>query len=99
MKKDKTPVIFRKWPGGDVIALFPTELGTADPYTCSSYEHVGQHGAADPQDVISATKPASPGEYSDLLAELITRKYDDLQIYRRNLSSFLGKRATQLASI
>lgn len=95
-----TPVIFRKWPtgeGGDVIALFPTLLGTMDPYTCSSYEAVGQHGAADPWGVINRTKSAKPSEYADLKEELEKSiGYDDLVVYQRLQSSFLEERKRAL---
>ncbi len=66
-----TPVIFRKWKDtGTVLALFPEDLGTNDPYSCSSYEHVGGHSSADPQGCIHNTVPASPAEYADLKREL-----------------------------
>lgn len=71
-----TPVIFRKWKDtGDIMALFPYDLGTDDPYTCSSYEHVGQHSAADPHHCIQATTPCTPDEYAPLKAELESLGY------------------------
>lgn len=70
-KPAPTKVIFRVWHNNSgVIALFPEEPGTNNAYTCSSYEHVGQHGAADPVNVIQLTRPAKPDEYADLKAEL-----------------------------
>jgi hypothetical protein len=95
----KTQVIFRKWPRyqGDIIALFPCEPATSDVYTCESYEHVGQHGAAS-LDVIYRTKPAKPEEYADLKRELESAPYyyhldvkqrvpsNALEIRRRKLS-------------
>jgi hypothetical protein len=95
-----TPVIFRKWPeseGGDVIAIFPTEVGTLDPYTSSSYEHVGQHGSADPVGLIQRTKPAKPSEYADLLAELESIGYDDLKVVQRLSPDYLAQRRAALA--
>ena len=95
-----TPVIFRKWPkseGGDVIALFPTLVGTMDPYTCESYEHVGQHGSADPQGVMQATKPAKPAEYADLMAELKSIGYDDLVVYQKLQYRWIDERRKTLA--
>jgi hypothetical protein len=73
----KTKVIFRKWKSnGDVIALFPEIAATcSDAWLCSSFEHVGQHGAADPS-IISQTKPATPQEYADLKAELEAYPYE-----------------------
>ena len=76
---EKTPVIFRKWHNGDIIALFPAMPGTNDPCTCGSYEHVGQHGAAFPDTVITVTTPAKPQEYAELLSELRAIGYDTLK--------------------
>jgi len=80
MEKDteKTLVVFRYWykpkdnPG--VIALFP-EIDEGN-YYCSSYQHVGQHGDADYQGVIAATRPASESEYRDLKQELESLGYN-----------------------
>jgi len=66
------PVIFRKWKQSPhtVIALFPTEPATRRRGEVLSYEHIGQHGAADYSGVISLTKPAKPSEYRALKKEL-----------------------------
>lgn len=100
-----TPVIFRKWKprkefgeeGGDVIALFPTELGTNDPYTCSSYEHIGQHGSADPVGVMQNTVPAKPSEYADLMTELESIGYDNLKVAQRLSPDYLAIRRKKIA--
>lgn len=64
-------VIFRVWRDtGAVIALFPRLSDGVAGYTCQSYEHVGQHGGADPQTVISRTRLAKPAEYRELAREL-----------------------------
>ena len=47
-----------------------------------SYQHDGQHGDCVPW-ISSFTKPATPDEYADLLAELKSIGYDDLQICKR----------------
>jgi hypothetical protein len=77
---DATVVIFRKWPareGGGVIALFPYEpANLSDPAMCESYEHVGQHGAANYYGVIDRTKPASPDEYAALKRELESEPFN-----------------------
>jgi hypothetical protein len=94
------PVIFRKWPeseGGDVIALFPTIPGTNDPYDCESYQHVGQHGSADPNGVIQDTKLAKPSEYADLMKELHSVGYKGLEVYTKYQYSFLDARRRALA--
>lgn len=70
----KTKVIFRIWPkseGGDVIALFPALAGdVGKPHTCSSYQHLGQHGSADLSGLTSKLRLATPAEYADLKREL-----------------------------
>lgn len=82
MEKDKhqTAVVFRKYPDGSIIALFPKLPWGKEQ--CGSYMHVGQHGEADYQGVIDTTKPAQPGEYEDLKRELEGLGYN-LRILRR----------------
>lgn len=69
-------VIFRVWrcspirDGGGVIALMPCEPATVDGRYCTSYEHLGQHAAADYAGVIRQSRPATPEEYAPLLREL-----------------------------
>lgn len=77
----KTKVIFRKFKEGDVIALFPELAGTNDPYTCLSYQHLGQHGAASVA-LVYATYPALPHERSALWDELEYIGYELEEVYR-----------------
>jgi len=78
--EEPTAVVFRRYPDGEIIALFP---GIKDPRRMvSSYLHVGQHGAADYGLVISQTTPAKPEEYKDLAEELTAIGYN-LKIYKR----------------
>lgn len=78
-----TKVIFRKFrDNGEIIALFPDMPGTMDPWTCSCYMHLGQHGTAGPG-IIKDTVPASPGEYGELFDELVYIGYDDLKVMKR----------------
>ena len=77
-----TPVIFRMWKDGEVIALFPTipaDMGNS----CLSYVHIGQHGAADYDFVIRTTQPATQKDYAPLFAELVKVGYDDLKVFSR----------------
>lgn len=76
-----TKVVFRKFKGGDVIALFPQEPATRDGWECMSYMHVGQHGSADPM-IVHDTKVAKPKEYAPLVAELLSLGYR-LDIHKR----------------
>ena len=66
---EETPTVFRMFPEGDVVALFPA-IAADLVGRCSSYMHIGQHGAADYQHLIGLTRPARPEEYHDLLNEL-----------------------------
>lgn len=83
---DKTKVVFLVWIPSlsykfdDVIALFP-EIKEGSGL-CLSYEHFGQHGAADYLTVISRTRPARPCEYAALKAELEGRGYN-LEVRKR----------------
>ena len=92
MKQDtkKTKVIFRKYKEGDVIALFPEIADSPDPSYCSSYQHIGQHGAADPL-IINETKRATPKEFAALKKELESLGYN-LQVISRNRAEFYGTR-------
>lgn len=97
--ENETPVIFRKYgprKGDDVIALFPAEIGTYDSATCSSYEHVGQHGSASPYAVIRDTRPATPEEYADLRKELEGAPYGyRLKVYTRMRRGFDAARRAE----
>ncbi|MCK5236221.1 MAG: hypothetical protein KAR06_04470 [Deltaproteobacteria bacterium] len=70
-----TKVIFRKYPEGDVIALFPDNSYRRN-YMTECYQHIGQHGEGDYRGVVASTKPATPEEYADLKAELESIGYD-----------------------
>jgi hypothetical protein len=80
---ETTVVIFRKFKeGGDVIALFPNEV--ADPKNnCLSYQHVGQHGAADYAHVMKATVATTEEEQTPLLNELSGLGYT-LKVMKRH---------------
>lgn len=75
-------VIFRKflgsWTNGEIIALFP-DIPDGRPGMVQSYMHAGQHGAAS-MDLIGGeprtTRPAKPGEYAALKAELEAKPYE-----------------------
>ena len=92
MKKTKTKVIFRVFKDdGDVIAIFPQEAVNSNPHECSSYQHVGQHGACDPYGIIQVTRAATPIEYKDLEEELVRCGYD-LLVIRRQRSYHINRR-------
>lgn len=59
-------VVFRVFPEGDVIALFPSER---DRNMIMSYQHLVQHSLASPE-LVRELRPATPAERANLLAEL-----------------------------
>ena len=90
MKKDKqkTEVIFRKFPEGDVIAIFPFEkFDLNGNYT--SYMHIGQHGGCSLDLAKDLIKP-SKEECQDLIEELGSIGYnlDILNEYEHKDASY-----------
>lgn len=73
-------VKFRKFPEGDIIALFPDEPDNHRG-DITSYQHVGQHGAASPE-LVADLEHATPEEYAPLLKELEDAGYDLRVEYR-----------------
>ena len=61
-------VSFRKFPEGDVIALWDEEPNQNLEYI-SSYQIIGQHSEACPS-LLEALLPATPEEYQSLLDEM-----------------------------
>ena len=80
-KKNKQPtvVLFRKYQNGEVVALFP-DIPFDNKGNVSCYSHIGQHSAADYEDVIADTLPAREQEYRHLLEELKKARYTNLKI-------------------
>lgn len=78
-----TRTVFRKYPDGQVIALFPDIPWSGRRGEVTSYMHLGQHGAADYCHVVATTKPVTEGEYGDLLDELSQAGYDNMRIVKR----------------
>jgi len=67
MKKDI--VIFRKFPEGDIIALFPDMIENKDKRYINSYMHIGQHSAASVELITELDIPTKK-EITDLRNEL-----------------------------
>lgn len=98
---EETPVVFRmmhKRHGGYVLALFPAEAySVTDTYLCSSYAHVGQHGCADPGQIVAHSRAATPAEYADLKAELEGAPFGyRLRVYQRVSRRFDDARFRQV---
>ncbi len=96
MKKDKhkTPVIFRMFKDGDIIAIFPAQAGTNDVNTCGSYMHIGQHSACS-VDIASIARIAHVSEYRYLRKELEGLGYN-LHIIKRMCSHHRNGRLKQI---
>lgn len=88
MDDTKTWVVFRVYERKgyfpDVVALFPllVEKDVRGHWYCTSYEHVGQHGTADYNYVISISRPALPEEQGALHYELAGLGYH-LDVHQR----------------
>ncbi len=95
-KVENEKVIFRKYPDGDIIALFPEIAVDNTGYNCESYLRVGQHGAANPRIVTSQTKPASQKEYQHLFDELTNMVGYDLKVIKRFRYSHQLERQRQI---
>lgn len=78
----KTPVIFRTYPDGTVIALFPALPSSVIDYSVTAYAHIGQRGGADYDLVIRSTKPSTQLESLPLSLELSHIGYN-LQVVSR----------------
>lgn len=76
IKPEDSPVrvIFRVWRDGDVFALFP-DLPADDSGHVTSYQHIGQHGAADYAHCVRQSRPATSSEYASLKRELESQPY------------------------
>jgi hypothetical protein len=95
---DTDIVIFRRFPDGDVIALFPyLPAECLNAWPCQSYMHIGQHGAADPR-IVHDTRPARPREYAALKTELERIGYR-LAVRRRFPSDAHARRKAALLAI
>lgn len=74
--RQKTNVVFRKYPDGEIVALFPHEKWNLKGTECACYHHIGQHGGAEYEFVINRTVPATEAEYKELFEELEERGYN-----------------------
>lgn len=100
MKKDMhiTETIFRKFPDGDIIALFPGVAGSNDVTTCESYMHMGQHGAASVGLGGKTIKMATEGEYAPLKRELEGLGYN-IKVIKRFTPAHLRARIKQVRGV
>ena len=97
--KEKTDVIFRTFKTtficNDTIALFPGVAGNQSLETCSSYQHIGQHGAASLSIIRDSTRAARPSEFKALKRELEGFGYN-LRVVTRMTRKHITERQAQL---
>lgn len=77
----KIKVTFRVWDN-EVVAVFPEERWDSTGTFITCYTHIGQHAACS-RDYTPDTRLATPEEYRELLVELRSIGYDNLQIIKR----------------
>ena len=107
MNTEITKVIFRKWnktvdKNQGIIAIFPEELGTMSPYTCSSWEWVGEHGACDPAMIIKSSKPATESEYKEVknyLEDHFGYKLEVIQRMRYNTIEIRQQKIREIGNV
>jgi hypothetical protein len=89
---EETATVFRMFPEGDVVALFPTIPADLSGH-CSSYQRIGQHGAADYHHVLGRTRLARPEEYLSPMAELTRIGYAVRTVRRASRRMHEARRA------
>ena len=94
---ESTAVVFRMDREGVVFALFPDLPADNHGFYCTCYQHVGQHCAADYYGCIANSRPTTPTDYADLLAELTQRGYE-MTIRQRAYESAMHDRRRQLVN-
>ena len=63
-----TKTVFRTFPNGNVIAIFPEIPATSEGHFCQSYMQVGRHGAA--AIIPQGSRPSTREEIDSLKPEL-----------------------------
>jgi len=88
----KVDIVFRvdtsKDFKGTIFALFPHDVCTTNGLV-THYQHVGQHGSADYRGCIASSKLATPEQYADLLAEMVSIGYEVTVLKKQNYNKYL----------
>lgn len=77
---EKTIVLFRMFPDGEIVAVFPEVAGSLGEVVF--YAHVGQHGSGPFEHIMDITRAAKASEYDDLKKELTEHYGYDLDVRR-----------------
>lgn len=99
-------VVLRRWKDSprEVIALLVDLPGTSEPWTCTTYEHTGQHGHGHVDAIIDRTEPIhvldcpTAADARALLAEMRGIGYK-LRVVRRVPSNATERRRAVLAEM
>lgn len=90
-----TDTIFREYPDGEVIAIFPGIAGTYDPRTVMFYAHLGQHGHGDYAAIVSRTRLAKDSENLTELHNELRRIGYNVRPVKRGTSAHFRERLRQ----
>ena len=83
------------WHLSDLVAIFPTEPGTNDPWSMTCYSTVGEHSSCHTSYML-ATKPATKEQVQAMLQVLKGRGYENLKVVSRVTKHHLKARKQQL---
>jgi len=88
----KTDMVFRvgtsKEFKGDVFVLFPYEIADSNGGVVS-YQHIGQHSAADYDFCMRKSRKATTEEYAPLKKEMESLGYNVNLVLKRNYEKYL----------
>lgn len=90
--------LFRKYPDGEIVALFPDEPGTLDGSHAAAFGLGAGFFVCDPAKVIAATKPASAFE-GKLLAKLLKDKHEIEPVEAKAHAPKADKEAREIKSL
>lgn len=68
--------------GSEVLAVFPDQIENNRTGALLCYAHIGQHSSCT-KEYLAKCRPAKAREYKDLLAELKSVGYEDLEILNK----------------
>lgn len=91
----KTRVIFKAEADGEILAVFPSQVGTRSVNTCVVYSHHGQHSTAD-VNYCAALRPVTLAAARELCDELGRQGYHDLYVVHEFTRADKSARIRQL---
>lgn len=92
-----TRVIYKLEDNGDILAVFPSQVGTRSPNTCQVFTASGEHSHAQ-VDYVKALRPVTLTDARALHNALIARGYLDLVVVHEFTRADLVARIKQLSA-